>query len=213
MSDITNNLTTDQDLLDILSGTSSSNTSVATNNTVSVDSDEDEANKKLQELKDIASQLSIDTNNLTPGSGNIDDDLSNWFEGRDALPSGALTNYVSNSSVKMEYGLQRQVLSSYSLMGKLYKFLSEDAFDVLFNEQALLSLDSEEVESRVKIAFTMYERLAALNAKVNRDLKDYKLKSNTDNTDIDRLSLLLGSIPSEKLNKILEEIAYTNKKG
>lgn len=208
MSDITNNLTTDQDLLNILQGndTNSEETSV------SVDTDEEEASKKLQELKDIASQLSVETVNNNTGSGDIDTDLSNWFDGKDALPSSSLTNYVSNASVKMEYGLQRQVLSSYSLMGKLYKFLSEDAFDVLFNEQALLSLDSEEVEARVKIAFTMYERLAALNAKVNRDLKDYKLKSNTDNTDIDRLSLLLGSIPSEKLSKMLEEIAYSNKK-
>ena len=209
MSDITNNLTTDQDLLDILQGTSSIDTSSNVDTHIS---DEEEANKKLQELKDIASQLSIDTTNFDPGSGNIDDDLANWFDGKDALPSSSLTNYVSNSSVKMEYGLQRQVLSSYTLMGKLYKFLSEDAFDVLFDESALLSLDAEEVESRVKTAFTMYERLAALNAKINRDLKDYKLKSNTDNSDIDRLSLLLGSIPSEKLSKMLEEIAYSNKK-
>ena len=208
MSDITNNLTTDQDLLNILQG----NDTNTEDTSVSVDTDEEEASKKLQELKDIASQLSVETVNNNTGSGDIDTDLSNWFDGKDALPSSSLTNYVSNASVKMEYGLQRQVLSSYSLMGKLYKFLSEDAFDVLFNEQALLSLDSEEVEARVKIAFTMYERLAALNAKVNHDLKDYKLKSNTDNTDIDRLSLLLGSIPSEKLTKMLEEIAYSNKK-
>lgn len=208
MSDITNNLTTDQDLLNILQG----NDTTSEETSVSVDNDEEEASKKLQELKDIASQLSVETVNNNTGSGDIDTDLSNWFDGKDALPSSSLTNYVSNASVKMEYGLQRHVLSSYSLMGKLYKFLSEDAFDVLFNEQALLSLDSEEVEARVKIAFTMYERLAALNAKVNRDLKDYKLKSNTDNSDIDRLSLLLGSIPSEKLTKMLEEIAYSSKK-
>jgi hypothetical protein len=100
-------------------------------------------------------------------------------------------------------------------MGKLYKFINEDAFDVIFSEQALLGMDPDDVEARMKTAFVMFKDLANLNAKVNMDIKNYRIRSNTEDTDIDKLSLLLGSIPTEKLSNVLEEISYssTPKKG
>lgn len=226
--DKTDNMTADQDLLDILSGglgveEDNTSTVVADDNpselekalsgTPSDEEDEKDADSKLAELKEIADKLTMSTTGKNPGSGDIDTDLSNWFDGKDALPSDSLNDYVSNASLKMDYGLSKNVISSYAFMGKLRKFIEEDAFDVLFSEQAILGCDPEDVESRLRTAFTMYEKLASLNAKVINDIKNYRLKSNTESTDIDRLTLLLGSIPSDKLTKILEEISYSTTNG
>jgi len=198
-----------QDLLDLLSDDSDNKSSADEDTKVS---EEKEADTKLSELKDLATQLSETVSGNNPGSGDLDKDLSNWFDGEDDLPSDPLTKYVSNASVKMDYGLHKNVLSSYQLMGKLYKFINEDTFNALFSEQAILGLDSEELESRVKTAFVMFKDLANLNAKVIHDIKDYRLKSNTDYEDVDKLTLLLGSIPTEKLTKALEEISYADEK-
>lgn len=210
--DVSDNMATDQDLLDILGGADEETKSDLEKAMEKTDSEKEKeaADKKLAELKDIANQLTHSTVGKNPGSGDLDKDLSNWFEGSTPLPSDDLNNYVSNATVKMDYGLTRSALSSYQLIGKLYKFINEDAFDVVFSEQALLGLDPEDVETRMKTAFTMMERLMALNAKVNIDIKNYRIRSNTDDTDIDRLSLLLGSIPTEKLSNVLEEISFSS---
>lgn len=218
MSDKSDNMATDQDLLDILGGTSSDDNSTPKSELEKAmemtdeEKDKIEADKKMAELQEIATQLTSQTVGKNPGSGDVDKDLSNWFDGDDQLPSDELNNYVANASVKMDYGLTRNVLSSYSFMGKLRKFIEEDAFDVLFSEQAILGCTPEEVEERLKIAFTIFKDLANLNAKINNDIKNYRLRSNTDSSDIDRLSLLLGSIPTEKLSKVLEEISYSSDK-
>ena len=219
MGDKSDNMATDQDLLDILGGTSSSNEQSTPKTELEKamemsdeEKDKLEADKKMAELQEIATQLTSHTTGKNPGSGDVDKDLSNWFDGNDQLPSDELNNYVANASVKMDYGLTRNVLSSYSFMGKLRKFIEEDAFDVLFSEQALLGSDPDEVMDRLKVAFTMFKDLANLNAKINSDIKNYRLRSNTDSSDIDRLSLLLGSIPTEKLSKVLEEISYSSEK-
>lgn len=216
MSDITENLATDQDLLDILEGNDSSKETKSELEKAMTMTDEqrekEEADKKMAELKDIANQLTASTVGKNPGSGDLDTDLSNWFDGSSQLPSDDLNSYVSNATVKMDYGLTRNVLSSYSFMGKLRKFIEEDAFDVLFSEQALLGCTPEEVMDRLKVSFTMFKDLANLNAKINNDIKNYRLRSNTESSDIDRLSLLLGSIPTDKLSKVLEEISYSTEK-
>lgn len=207
---MSDNLTNNQDLLDILEASidsSEDNTQPKTQDAI----DEEESDKKLNEIHDIANQMVSGTGvGNNPGSGDLDEDLSNWFNGKSQIPSDELNNYTSNLQTKMDYGLTRNILSSYTLMGKLRKFIEEDAFDMVFSEQAIMGLDSDEIETRVRTAFTMYERLASLNAKINLDMRNYRLKANTDSTDIDKLTLLLGSIPSEKLTKVLEEISYSN---
>lgn len=207
--DISDNMVTDQDLLDILDNADESSKSDLEK--AMEKSDKDDANEKLEQLKNIANQLTMSNVGKNPGSGDLDTDLSNWFEGKDSLPSDDLNNYTSNSLAKMDYGLTRNVLSSYSIMGKLRKFIEEDAFDVVFSEQAILGCDTEEVMDRMKAAFVMYKDLANLNAKINNDIKNYRIRSNTETNDIDKLSLLLGSISSDKLQSILSEIAYNKK--
>ena len=214
MADKTDNLTTDQDLLDILESSSSDDNQKSgleeamssDTSTKSIEEGEkEETDKKMMELQNIANKLvSSSAVSIGKGSGDIDEDLSNWFDGIDNLPSDELNEYVSNQTLKMDYGLTRNVLSSYKLMGKVRKFIEDDAYNALFSEQAVMGLSSDEILERLKIAFVIYKDLASLNAKINIDIKNYRLKSNSDTSDIDRLSLLLGSIPSEKLSQVLE---------
>lgn len=137
------------------------------------------------------------------GSGDLDVDLNNWYNGVDKLPSAPLTRYVSNRESKTEYGLSKATLSNYDMMSKLRKFLDE-SFDYLFNEQAMMGLDPDDLMDRVKVAFTMYKELNNINQKTYFEMNAIRHKYGTDKSD--RLDMLLSSIPSDKLKKILEEL-------
>lgn len=176
-----------------------------------VDDEELEMEDKMQSIKDLANSLQEKSTGANPGSGDLDTDLSNWFDGKDVLPSDELNTYNANSTIKMSYGLSRHSLKGYEMMGRLGSFLS-DSFDVLFSETALMSLDPDDALDRVKVAFTMYKELGALNQKTYRDIVEQQNKWNQDNGDIDRLAMLLASIPSDKLQNILEEISFGERK-
>lgn len=199
----------DDDLLKIL--TDSSKEDEEENSSV-VDTDEEDANRKMEEIRSLAETFgNSEVIGKNPGSGDIDTDLSNWFEGSDSLPSDKLNGYVSNSEAKMSYGLSRNALSSYQMMGKLGKFL-DSSLDMLFSDQAIMGLSPEDILDRVKVGFAMYKELGSLNQKTYMALKDYKLKSGSSSDDTDKLTMLLSSIPSDKLEEILMELNRSKSK-
>ena len=202
MSDPSDNLIENEDLLSLLES------SPAPNPVEQVMSDEDsaEADKKLQELAKIASEISTTPTTSNPGSGDIDQDLEDWFNGVKQLPSDELGLYVSNPIPKMDFGTIRHTLSGFSKMGVLGKFL-DSSFELLFAEGAAVGLSPDELEERVKLAFAMYKELSALNQRTIRDMKDYRMKSGTAADEVDKLALLLSSIPEEKLKALLTEIS------
>jgi hypothetical protein len=203
--DMREELTEDDDLLSILSDKDLSDN---TPNLLKPTNDEEsEMNSKMQDIKELANTLQEKSTGGNPGSGDLDIDLSNWFNGKDVLPSDELNMYNTNSIMKMSYGLSRHSLKSYELMGRLGNFLN-DSFDMLFSESAIMALDPEDILDRVKVAFTMYKELGRLNQKTYNDIIEQKNRWNTDSGDIDRLAMLLASIPSEKLQSILEEISF-----
>lgn len=168
--------------------------------------EEDDLEKKLQAIQDIANKHN--TENISQSSGDIGQDLQDWLDGEDKLPTNGLTDYVGNIQTKMSYGLGYSTLKNYSLMEKAKNFIN-NAMDALFNEQAVLNLTSDELEDRLKIAFTIYERLNSLNNKTILALTEQKRKYHEDD-GVDRLSLLLSSIPSDKLEKILRKLAWSD---
>ena len=194
------NKTVDVETLDLSSNTNQPSTQ-----------DDIEADKKLSDLRDLASALQDDTDD-NPGSGDIDKDLSDWFSGEQLLPSTPLNQYVSNSKLKMDYGISKYTLSSFDLMGKLHKFMLS-SYDMLFSDSALMSMTPDEVESRMKTAFTMYRELAVLNNRAVLTMRDQNNRYNEDTNDIDRLSMLLSSIPSEKLEQILTSLTSSSVEG
>lgn len=197
--DPTDNLIDNQDLLDILSSDSDSQSELEKALTGSDDSKSDDSS--IDDTLSVV-QSAIPSN---PGSGDVDTDLHNWFNGNDKIPSDNLNSYVSNSILKMDYGISRHTLANFDMMGDLGKFL-RSAYDLMFDPNTLMGLSPDELDDRVKTAFTMYRDLAALNQRTLMSLKEYKLKSNTED-ETDKLSMLLSSIPSDKLKALLEEIS------
>lgn len=175
--------------------------------------DEEDIDKKMEQIKSLADSLKDGSSNTgsNPGSGDIDVDISNWYKGKDVVPSDELNTYTANAPIKMSYGLSRHTLNNYEMMGKLGKFINS-SFDMLFSEQALMTLDPDDIADRMKIAFTMYKELGSLSQKTYHDLIEQRNRWNEDDGDIDKLAMLLASIPSEKLQNVLEEISFKDKR-
>lgn len=171
-------------------------------------SEEEEADRKLEEIRQLTGAIETSVQGQNKGSGDIDGDLKRWFDGDDTLPSDDLSGYVSNPTVKMDYGLTRQTLSNFGLMGKLRKFIEEDAFEVLFTESSIMGLDPEDLERRVKLASDLYTHIASLNSKVINDMRNIRLKTQDGTSELDKLQMLLSSIPSGKLEDILKSLAF-----
>lgn len=163
--------------------------------------EEESFRNKLKELKNISDNTSMSS----VGTGDIDKDLERWFRGEDSIPSDALNTYVTNYGVKANYGMSRATLTNFEIMNKTRKFI-EGSIDVLFNESELLNLDTDSLEERLKLAFTIYERLNSLNNKTILALAEQQYKYNENNSTMDRLNMLLSSIPSEKLESILKSL-------
>lgn len=206
----------DEDLLSILEDNALQDTESSKSEKSEVEKAMSEDSKPVDtaitvnDLQTIANQIDFSSGN--PGSGNIETDLSNWFEGVDNIPSEGLNALVANASIKLDYGLTHTTLTSFRIMSKLRKFIEEDAFDMLFSETAILGLDPEDILDRVKTAFAMYKELGTMNQRTIQSMKDYRLKAGSETSDVDRLSMLLSTIPSDKLEKVLKEIAFSNGK-
>ena len=144
------------------------------------------------------------------GSGDVNQDLENWIDGKDLAPSDDLNRYVSATDVKFKYGLTHNTLTNFTLMSQLQKFLNVSN-EILFSESAAMNLPPDELESRVRMAFTMYAELSRINQRTAIALEEQRRKYNDGSTDIDKLALLLASVPSDKLKEIL--YAITKSKG
>lgn len=144
------------------------------------------------------------------GSGDVNQDLENWIDGKDLAPSDDLNRYVSATDVKFKYGLTHNTLTNFTLMSQLQKFLNVSN-EILFSESAAMNLPPDELESRVRMAFTMYAELSRINQRTAIALEEQRRKYNAGSTDIDKLALLLASVPSDKLKEIL--YAITKSKG
>lgn len=201
--DKTDNLMNDEDLLSMLGEGDKSELEKAMK-----ESEDKEADRKMEEIRQLTGAIETSIQGQNTGSGDVDEDLKNWFDGNDTLPSDDLTGYVSNPTVKMDYGLTRQTLSNFGLMGKLRKFIEDDAFELLFTESAIMGLDAEALESRVKLATDIYTHVASLNSKVINDMRNIRLKTQDGTSELDKLQMLLSSIPSSKLEEILKGLAF-----
>lgn len=205
--DKSEDLMNDEDLLSMLGDGDKSELEEAMK-----ESEEKEADRKMEELRQLTGAIESSIQGQNVGSGDIDEDLKNWFDGKDTLPSDDLTGYVSNPTVKMDYGLTQTTLSNFGLMGKLRKFIENDAFELLFSDSAIMGLESEALESRMKLAADMYTKVVSLNSKVINDMRNIRLKSQDSTTDLDKLQMLLSSIPSQKLEDILKSLAFEEHK-
>ena len=205
------------DLLDILDGNAQNTSDVTEDTSISnvntdntevekVLTDDEEADKKLEEIRSIAKSLNTSLSNGNTGSGDLDKDILDWFDGKSPLPSVDLNNYVTNPNIKMSYGLSRNTLANFDMMGNLRKFINS-SFEYLFSDTALMGLAPDELLDRLKVGFTIYKDLSTLNSRTILTLNEQRYKNMNESTsEVDKLSMLLSSIPSDKLQKILEDL-------
>lgn len=139
------------------------------------------------------------------GTGNLDTDLENWFNGADNIPSSPLAAYIANAPSKLEMGLKKHSISSFGLIAALENFIS-DAASTAFDAAALAVLDPSEVNNRIRLAFTIWKDLYLMNQKTYALLKDLKLKGDDVGDDTDELRTLLQSIPDSKLRNMLQAL-------
>lgn len=168
--------------------------------------DSDEAEAKLKSILNAASVRKHEEP-VNPGSGDLDDDLANNYQGRDAILSEPLTRYVANTSSKSAYGLSRHILGNFELMGLFRQFLGR-SFDSVFGLNQLAGLDPEERENFYVKGFSVFKELFLMNSKTILTLNEHRAKYEGGDTENDRLAMLIGAIPSDKLAAILEEISY-----
>lgn len=168
--------------------------------------DDEEVDKKMEEIRSIAKSFNTSMAKGSAGSGDLDQDILDWFEGKSPLPSADLNNYVTNPNIKMSYGLSRNTLANFDMMGNLRKFINS-SFEYLFSDTALMGLSPDELLDRLKVGFTIYKDLSVLNSRTILTLNEQRYKNMNESTsEIDKLSMLLSSIPSDKLQKILEDL-------
>ena len=151
----------------------------------------------------------IQTDVINAGSGDLDVDLDDWYDGTKLTPSENLTRYVSGGTLKMQYGLSKSTLNNFTIMNKLKKFI-EEAGDILFSDTEMLQLTPSELEERMKMAFTMYSDLNRINQRTVISLNEQARKYNKGKSDVDKLAILLSSISNEKLKKLLDELNKKN---
>lgn len=178
-------------------------------------SNEEDSSDKGAVLNSMTSAMDVldaegKSHTTITGSGDVNQDLENWIDGKDLAPSDDLNRYVSATDVKFKYGLTHNTLTNFTLMSQLQKFL-DVSNEILFSESAAMNLPPDELESRVRMAFTMYAELSRINQRTAIALEEQRRKYNDGSTDIDKLALLLASVPSDKLKEIL--YAITKSKG
>lgn len=217
-----------EDLISILSkGSDTNNDTKDIDDTIdvecSVDDTEDVSNDVVvnkkkngssvqSSLSNLATAIEVlnretksDSSNTFKGSGDVGTDLDRWIEGKDLTPSDDLNRYVSSTDVKFKYGLSHSTMNNFALMTKLKKFL-DGANEMLFNEEAVLNLSPYELENRVRTAFTMYAELAKINQRTVLALEQQRRRYNDGTSEVDKLALLLSSVPTEKLKDILTAV-------
>jgi hypothetical protein len=153
--------------------------------------------KKVVEEKSIFDMLG---NSGNIGSGDISQDLVNWFNGSDKLPSDPLASFLNSSALKAEFGMFFNMISNFARMKRLQEFVDQ-AEMIYFNPDDVLSLTSEELKSRLTTASSIIQNLYEVN---RRTIASMKNKNKED--EMDKLKILLSAIPNNKLKEIISNL-------
>lgn len=176
------------------------NTSNSDNSLVTIDTADADTDTTVVDLTNVDK-----ADKDEEGSGNIDEDLNNWFNNTSSIPSSPLKSYVSNSIMKMNYGISRNTLSNYEMMSKLRTYIME-IIPYAFKLNEISTLSPEEIAKYLAMSFAMYKELYNMNQRTYLTLLAQKNKYDNSEEGIDKLTMLLSSIPSDKLEKAFNSL-------
>lgn len=143
------------------------------------------------------------------GSGDIQEDLINWFSGVDAVPSNPLRDFTSSTALKTDMGLKMSTLNNFAMMNRVKKFL-EDAMDFSFETSTLINLEPSDLENKIRTAFSIYKDLYTMNQRSLQIMREMKLKG-VETEEVDEMALLLSSISDTTLKGVLEKLNEAEK--
>lgn len=179
--------------------------------TESTDSEDTKTNDNKEDNK--TKERSLEPVSLSPdevtlaekGTGNLDEDIKEWYSGEMKLPSQDILNYLTGYQDKVDVGTKRAILSNFDMIGNLRSYIM-DLMGLVFDRADILNLDPEEQEEKLKLAFTMYKDIFGITQKVTHAMNEQRQKYHTTDDTLDRLSVLLSSIPNDKLEKLLKAL-------
>jgi hypothetical protein len=137
------------------------------------------------------------------GCGDVTEDLMNWFSGKDSLPSDPLVEFLNSSSLKVEFGMMFNMIKNFSRLKKLQDFVDK-AEEIYFNPDDLLTLEPDELKSRMSMASDVMKNMYEMNRKTILGMK-----KKVDEDEMDKLKILLSAIPSHKLKDIITNLNNT----
>lgn len=183
----------DIDLLDMLNDDDRVETQKAIENSPKVDTE-----KKVPE--DYSSILDILGNSGNPGTGDVSEDLMNWLNAMDKLPSDPLATFLNNAVLKAEFGMFFNLIKNFSRLKKLQDFVDR-AEDIYFNTDDIITLSPDEIKERMESASDIMKNLYEMN---RRTIQSAKTKGKEE--EMDKLKMLLSAIPNNKLKDILTSL-------
>jgi hypothetical protein len=202
----------DIDLLSLFEDNDSTNSqdtnSVSSNDGVNIPLDDNEDTKtSFDTPKEVSNNNTSIFDMLgssgNRGSGDINEDLMNWFVGVDKLPSDPLADFLSNSALKAEFGMMFNMIKNFERIKKLQDFVDK-AEEVYFNPEDIITLDPEDLEKRMKFASDVMKNMYEMN---RRTISSIKKKS--DDGEMEKLKVLLSAIPNNKLKDIISSLSRT----
>jgi hypothetical protein len=136
------------------------------------------------------------------GSGDVTTDLLCWINGQDTLPSNPLLAFLRNSALKSELAMFFMLLSNISRIDQLMKFVTQ-AEQVLYDSDAnsILKMGTDELKDRHESADKIVGNLMEESRKIV-----YGLKKNKQEDELDRLKILLGALPTDKLMEMIKSL-------
>lgn len=129
-------------------------------------------------------------------------DLVDWLSNKTKLPSDGVSKFLKNSEEKTEFSLYFIVLANLARIKKLLDFI-RTAEDRIFKLEDIETMDDSELmykyNSAVKRLDTIYEQ--------NRQIVLQAKKKTSDDDEITKAKLLIGSLSIEQIKGVLGKLS------
>ncbi len=166
----------------------------STSSKVGVGVGREDSSEKIKVLRDAIRNSDLFGGEGNMGSGDVIEDLIGWLQNRDKIPSDPLSSFTANSEVKLERSIDFNILMAMSRRASnLLDFISESE-KALFDPNDILGMEVDDLKERHTAASKSFDNMMELTRKLLHSLKKDKRDE-----EVDKLKMLLSSLPSEKL--------------
>lgn len=161
----------------------------------------EDSSEKIKALREAIRESDLFGGEGNMGSGDIIEDMIGWLQNTDKIPSDPLNSFIANSDVKLERSMDFNILMALSKRASnLLEFITESE-KMLFDPNDLLSLETDDLKERHAAASKSFDNMMELTRKMLHSLKKEKRDA-----EVDKLKMLLSSLPSEKLIDLIRAL-------